>query len=170
MCIRTYSVRLLLCVYMCDMYGTCTECLACEYGAVHSTLNSATCVLPISNLYFYVCIVHLYVHVFLCDCVSPFPTAVSLPLSKACEVLSEQLQTLGLQQDKVRCVYVGDGDRRETVVSCVRPSLHSHLLFSSPLPCHFFCSLYLPTLVLWRQGGEGGDRWGGMVLGWGMSV
>ena len=116
MCIRTYSVRLLLCVYMCDMYGTCTECLACAYGAVHSTLNSATYVLPISDVhiqvypstYFYVCIVHLYVHVFLCDCASPFPTAVSLPLSKACEVLSEQLQTLGLQQDKVRCVYVGD--------------------------------------------------------------
>ena len=118
----------------------------------------------------YVLCTCMYVHVFLCDCVSPFPTAVSLPLSKACEVLSEQLQTLGLQQDKVRCVYVGDGDRRETVVSCFSPSLHLYLLFSSPLPCHFLCSLYLPTLVLWRQGGEGGDRWGGMVLGWGMSV
>ena len=33
------------------MYGTCTECLACEYDAVHSTLNSATCVLPISDVH-----------------------------------------------------------------------------------------------------------------------
>ena len=35
---------------MCDMYDTCTECLACAYGAVHSTLNSATYVLPISDV------------------------------------------------------------------------------------------------------------------------
>ena len=32
--------------------------------------------------YVYLGLVYLYVHVFLCDCVSPFPTAVSLPLSK----------------------------------------------------------------------------------------
>ena len=50
MCIRTDSVRLCLCAYMCDMHGTCTEFLACAYGAVHSTLNSETYVLPISDV------------------------------------------------------------------------------------------------------------------------
>ena len=42
------------------------------------------------------------------------------------EVLSEQLQTLGLQQDKVRCVYVwveGEGGRRATVVSSTHNSV-----------------------------------------------
>ena len=78
---------------------------------------------------------HLYVHVFLCDCVivcrrSPLQSAYHLAKP---EVLSEQLQTLGLQQDKVRCVYVGEGDRRETVVSSVPPSLHLYLLFFSPM-------------------------------------
>ena len=62
----------------------------------------------------------------------PSPLQSAYHLAKP-EVLSEQLQTLGLQQDKVRCVYVGEGDRRETVVSCVPPSLHSYLLFFSPV-------------------------------------
>ena len=61
---------------------------------------------------------------------SPLPSAYHLAKT---EVLSQQLQTLGLQQDKVRCVYVGDRDRRETVMSCVPPSLHSYLLFFSPM-------------------------------------
>ena len=73
---------------------------------------------------------------YMCSCVimchpSQLPSAYHLAKT---EVLSEQLQTpLGLQQDKVRCVYVGEGDRRETVVSCVPPFLHSYRIFFSPI-------------------------------------
>ena len=40
----------------------------------------------------------------------PSPLQSAYHLAKP-EVLSEQLQTLGLQQDKVRCVYVEEGGR-----------------------------------------------------------
>ena len=98
---------------------------------------------------------------YMCSCVivcHPSPLQSAYHLAKT-EVLSEQLQTLGLQQDKVRCVYVGEGDRRETVVSCVPPSLHVYLLFFS---CYRLCFLYLLTHVLHCEDiiGRGGDRWG----------
>ena len=72
---------------------------------------------------------------YMCSCVivcHPSPLQSAYHLAKT-EVLSQQLQTLGLQPDKVRCVYVGEGDRRETVVSCVRPSL---LFLSYPFLFH----------------------------------
>ena len=53
-----------------------------------------------------------------------------------------------LDSNRTRFVYVGEGDRRETLVSCFSPSLHSHLLFSSLLPCHYLSFLYLPTLAV----------------------
>ena len=61
---------------------------------------------------------------YMCSCVivcHPSQLQSAYQLAKT-GVLSEQLQTLELQQDKVRCVYVGEGDRRETVVSCLSSS------------------------------------------------
>ena len=61
---------------------------------------------------------------YMCSCVivcHPSPLQSAYHLAKT-EVLSGQLQTLGLQQDKVRCVHVGEGDRKETVVSCLSSS------------------------------------------------
>ena len=61
---------------------------------------------------------------YMCSCVivcHPSQLQSAYHLAKT-EVLSGQLQTLELQQDKVRCVYVGEGDRIETVVSCLSSS------------------------------------------------
>ena len=74
---------------------------------------------------------------YMCSCVivcHPSPLQSAYHLAKT-EVLSEQLQTpLGLQQDKVRCVYVGEGDRRETFVSCVPSSLLFNNYYSAHTP------------------------------------
>ena len=61
---------------------------------------------------------------------------------------SFQSSSRHLDSNRTRFVYVGEGDRRETVVSCVRPCLHSYRLFSSSLPCHYLSFLYLPTLAV----------------------
>ena len=91
---------------------------------------------------------------YMCSCVivcHPSPLQSAYHLAKT-EVLSEQLQTLGLQQDKVRCVYVGEEGRRETVVSCAPSSLHSYLLFfSHTIPSAPSIS---PPLYCGGQGGE----------------
>ena len=64
----------------------------------------------------------------------PSPLQSAYHLAKT-EVLSEQLQTLGLLLDKVSFVYVGEGDRREAVVSCVPPFLYTRIVSSLLLSC-----------------------------------
>ena len=81
--------------------------------------------------------------VHLCSCVlcaSLLPTVLqsAYHLAKP-EILSEQLQTLGLQQDKVRCAYVywEDGrGRQERDSSELYPTLQCHSFVPSPQPLY----------------------------------
>ena len=92
---------------------------------------------------------------YMCSCVivcHPSPLQSPYHLAKP-EVLSEQPRTLGLQQDKVRCVYVREGREGDCCELCSSIPLHSYLLFSSPMPW--------PLLPLSPHPHTVGTGWGG---------